>query len=98
MDGRTKGAPALSAALVFAIFAAGCASMFMKGGSLAPAGYQPQKVLVTYRADGAVPAGATYLLVLTEKGEAVFERGSDGSGALFDGLGVAHAASSWFTS
>jgi hypothetical protein len=66
------------------ILAFGCASMFMKGGSLAPAGYQPQKVLITYRAEGAVPPGAEYLLVLTEKGEALFERSPDGSGALFE--------------
>jgi hypothetical protein len=64
--------------------AAGCASMFMKGGSLAPAGFQPQKVLVTYHAEGSVPPGTTYLLVMTEKGEAMFEQGADGSGALFE--------------
>ena len=62
----------------------GCASMFMKGGSLAPAGYQPQKVMVTYRAEGSVPPGVTYLLVRTEKGEAMFERSADGSGSLFE--------------
>lgn len=65
-------------------FVAGCASMFMKGGSLAPAGYQPQKVLVTYTAEGTVPPGISYLLVQTEKGEALFERSADGSGALFE--------------
>ncbi len=71
------------AAVVVTVIA-GCASMFMKGGSLAPAGYQPPKVLVTYQAEGAVPPGVTYLLVQTEKGEAIFERSPDGSGALFE--------------
>lgn len=66
------------------VIATGCASMFMKGGSLANAGYQPQKVLVTYKAEGATPPGTTYLLVLTERGEAMFERSPDGSGALFE--------------
>jgi len=71
--------------LAMALFAAaGCASMFMKGGALAPAGYQPQKVVVAYTADGAVPANVNYQLVLTEKGEAMFERSPDGSGALFE--------------
>jgi hypothetical protein len=78
-----KGLVVFFSALALVI-ATGCASMFMKGGSLAPAGYQPQKVLITYKADGAVPQGATYLLIMNEKGEAMFERGADGSGALFE--------------
>ncbi len=61
----------------------GCASMFMKGGDLAPRGYKPQKVLAAYKAEGAVPQGVEYLLIETEKGPAIFERSPDGSGALF---------------
>ena len=61
----------------------GCASMFISGGTLVPAGYKPQNVLVTYRAEGTVPPGAGYLLVQTEKGPAVWERSPDGSGTLF---------------
>jgi hypothetical protein len=57
--------------------------MFMKGGDLAPVGYTPKKVLVTYTAEGTVPQGVEYMLVETEKGPAVFERSGDGSGALF---------------
>lgn len=64
--------------------AGGCASMFMKGGSLVEAGFRPQAVIVTYEAEGAVPPGVTYQLVRTEKGEAMFERSQDGSGALFE--------------
>jgi hypothetical protein len=70
--------------LIALMVAFGCASMFMKGGTLAPAGYQPQKILITYRAEGTVPPGISYFLVLTEKGEALFERNADGSGALFE--------------
>ena len=62
----------------------GCASMFMKGGTLAPAGYTPVKILVSYRAEGTVPPDAKYLLVQTDKGEAIFEKSSDGSGTLFE--------------
>jgi hypothetical protein len=61
----------------------GCASMFVGGGSLAPAGYKPQSILVTYRAEGTVPAGVRYQLVQTEKGTAILERSPDGSGMLF---------------
>ena len=61
----------------------GCASMFMKGGDLAPRGYKPQKVLATYKAEGTVPQGVEYQLVETGKGQAIFERSPDGSGALF---------------
>ena len=61
----------------------GCASMFIGGGALVPAGYKPQSVLVTYRAEGTVPAGVRYMLVQTEKGSAIFERSPDGSGTLF---------------
>ena len=65
------------------LLALGCASAFMKGGSLVRAGYQPKKVIVSYRAEGTVPQGVKYLLVDTGTGEAIFERSPDGSGALF---------------
>jgi hypothetical protein len=62
----------------------GCASMFMKGGALAPKNYKPVKEIVAYRAEGTVPAGVQYFLVETDKGPAIFERSdADGSGALF---------------
>ncbi len=61
----------------------GCASMFMKGGALVETGYNPQKVLVSYKAEGTVPQGVEYLLIETENGQAIFERSPDGSGALF---------------
>jgi hypothetical protein len=61
----------------------GCASMFMKGGELVKAGYKPQKILVTYKAEGTVPPGVEYLLIETEQGPAIFERSGDGSGTLF---------------
>jgi hypothetical protein len=69
--------------LVGMMFLFGCASMFMKGGDLVEKGYTPQKVLITYKAEGAVPQGVEYMLIETEKGQAIFERSPDGSGALF---------------
>lgn len=81
---RTVSKTAVGLAVLALVLSTACASMFMKGGSLAPAGYQPQKALVTYRAEGTVPPGISYLLVQTEKGEALFERSADGSGALFE--------------
>jgi len=81
---RTVSKTAVGLAVLALALSTACASMFMKGGSLAPAGYQPQKVLVTYRAEGTVPQGISYLLIQTEKGEAMFERSADGSGALFE--------------
>lgn len=62
----------------------GDASILMTGGSLASVGYQPLDVVVSYRAEGSVPKSAEYLLVRTEKGEAIFERSPDGSGTLID--------------
>jgi len=69
--------------MVFVVLA-GCASMFMKGGSLVKEGYKPKKVIVVYKAVGTVPAGVEYQLVETEKGTAIFERSIDGSGTLFE--------------
>ena len=60
-----------------------CASMFMQGGSLAPAGYNAN-IVVNYDAKGTVPPGITYHLIKADKGEAIFERSPDGSGALFE--------------
>ncbi len=70
-----------SALLVLVL--AGCASMFIQGGALVDKGYNPQKVLVSYKAEGTVPQGVEYQLVQTDKGEALFERSADGSGVLF---------------
>ena len=61
----------------------GCASAFMKGGALVPSGYQPQKVLVNYRGEGTLPPNVVYQLVLTDRGEAMYEKSPDGSGVLF---------------
>ena len=66
-----------------ALYVSGCASAFMKGGQLVGAGYQPQKLLITYKAEGTVPPGVVYQLVETERGEAIFEKSPDGSGTLF---------------
>jgi len=68
---------------VILFFILGCASAFMKGGSLVKAGYQTKKVIVSYRAEGVVPQGVKYLLIETETGQAIFEKSPDGSGALF---------------
>jgi hypothetical protein len=69
--------------IVFVVLT-GCASMFMKGGSLVEKGYQPKRVVVVYKAVGTVPVGVEYQLVETEKGTAIFERSIDGSGTLFE--------------
>jgi len=69
--------------LLLLILLSGCASAFMKGGALVPAGYQPQKVLVNYRAEGTIPPNVVYQLVDTERGEAMYEKSPDGSGVLF---------------
>jgi hypothetical protein len=64
----------------------GCASMYsmiMQGGTIVPNGYEVQKVIVAYRAEGTVPARIQYFLVETDKGQAIFERSEDGSGTLF---------------
>ena len=68
---------------LFVAFCLGCASAFMKGGKLMSAGYIPQNVIVSYKAEGTVPPGVVYQLVNTEWGEAMFEKSPDGSGALF---------------
>ena len=69
--------------MICLLLAVGCASMFISGGSLVPAGFKPQNILITYRAEGTVPPGVGYQLVQTEKGTAILERSPDGSGTLF---------------
>ena len=71
----------LFSALVLSIAAGGCVSWFLKGAAPVNARYQPN-VLIEYKSEGPAPAGATYLLVQTERGEAMFERSADGSGAV----------------
>ena len=61
----------------------GWASAVMKGGALVGAGYQPKKILITYKAEGTVPPNIVYQLVETDRGEAIFEKSPDGSGTLF---------------
>ncbi|HUL22957.1 MAG TPA: hypothetical protein VLZ10_15985 [Thermodesulfobacteriota bacterium] len=78
--GRTK----VFVLFLVVFFVLGCASAFMKGGSLVRAGYQAKKVIVSYRAEGIVPQGAKYLLIETGTGQAIFEKSADGSGALFE--------------
>lgn len=58
--------------------------MFFGGGSLVKRNYHIPKILVEYDTEGTVPEGVDYLLVETEKGEAIFERSKDGSGALME--------------
>jgi len=74
---------ALLTIIVVSFISSGCASMLMKGGTLVPSGYKVQKVIVAYRAEGTAPSRAQYFLVETDKGQAIFERSEDGSGALF---------------
>ena len=71
------------AAAVAGILMTGCASMFMNGGSFVESGYKAQKVIAVYRTEGIVPPGVQYSLVQTKNGQAIFEKGSDGSGTLF---------------
>ena len=61
---------------------AGCASMFLGGGSIVSDDYKMPKVVVAYRAEGTVPARVEYFLVESEEGLAMFERSEDGSGTL----------------
>ncbi|HTF99506.1 MAG TPA: hypothetical protein VK654_02835 [Nitrospirota bacterium] len=71
--------------LLAAVFlVSGCASMFMKGGTLVKDGYKPKRVVVAYKAVGTVPPNVEYQLVETDKGMAIFERSADGSGTLFE--------------
>lgn len=70
--------------LAAAFLVTGCASAFMKGGTLVKEGYQPKRVIVAYKAVGTVPPNVEYQLVETEKGTAMFERSNDGSGTLFE--------------
>lgn len=83
MKNSQKMLKALLTIIVVSFISSGCASMFMKGGTLVPKGYKVQKVIVAYRAEGTVPARVQYFLVETDKGQAIFERSEDGSGALF---------------
>ena len=76
---------AFLAASMAALLTAACASMFMGGGSLVDPGFKPQQVLVTYRNEGTVPPNTEYLLVRTERGEAIYERDTlKNDGALFE--------------
>jgi len=60
-------------------------SWLLDGGSFVKKKKAPQNILVKYEAEGIVPDGATYSLVLNKKGEVcVFERESDGGGTLFE--------------
>ena len=66
-------------------FLLGCASIqsaFIHGGTLVPEGYEVEKVIVAYRAEGTVPERIQYFLIETQEGLAIFEREEDGSGAL----------------
>ena len=54
------------------------------GGSSAKAGYEVDRIIVAYRAEGPVPAEAQYFLLETDNGLALFERGEKGSGTLFE--------------
>lgn len=63
----------------------GCAatgSLLLQGGTLVEEDYQPVEILISYRADGAVPKNAKYLLVETDTGLAIWEKIEGGMGAL----------------
>lgn len=65
----------------------GCASLkvqnaFLKGGTVVPANYNVQKVIVSYRAEGTVPERIKYFLIETDGAFSIFERSEDGSGVL----------------
>jgi hypothetical protein len=67
-------------------FFSGCVTVlttFTQGGKVVPKGYNMQKVIVAYRAEGAVPTRVQYFLIETYGGLAMFERSEDGSGTLF---------------
>ena len=68
---------------IMVLLVSGCASVFFQGGTLVPKGYDVQKVIVAYRAEGTVPARVNYFLVKTAEGLAILERSEDGSGPLF---------------
>ncbi len=68
---------------VFLLFFSGCMQMFLGGGELVSDNYEPQKVIVSYRGEGTLPAGVNYFLIEDEEGLAIFEQMDDGSGTLF---------------
>lgn len=70
--------------LIGCAFISSCALALHGGSLVSKEDGSIKETLVTYRAEGTVPAGATYYLVKTEKGLAMFEHGQDGSGALFE--------------
>lgn len=80
---RTKQIIKILSVIGCGLLLAACASMFMKGGALVKSNYKPNKILVSYRAEGPAPAGVEYQLIETADGPAIFERSPDGSGALF---------------
>lgn len=69
--------------LIFSILA-GCASMFINGGTLVSEGYKIENVMVAYRTEGIVPERIQYFLVEIDEQQAIFERSEDGSGVLFE--------------
>ena len=83
MKSTQKIAGMLMTMVIVNLILLGCASMFMKGGTLVPKDYEIPKTIVAYSAEGIVPEGVEYLLVETDQGMAIFERSTDGSGALF---------------
>ena len=83
MKSKVKCLLRVSIYVLSVVFLSSCASAFMKGGALVSSGYQPKKVLITYKAEGTLPPNVVYQLVDTERGEAIFEKSPDGSGVLF---------------
>jgi len=83
MKDSQKALKGLLTIIVVCFVLFGCASTFMKGGTLVPNGYRIQNVIVAYRAEGTVPARVQYFLIETDNVQAIFERSEDGSGALF---------------
>lgn len=72
--------------LVLSVFS-GCTPwerLVFQGGSLVEPSYQPTKIVVSYRATGAIPEAAKYYLIETREGEeAIWEKVDGEKSALF---------------
>jgi hypothetical protein len=72
--------------ITLSLLVSGCLAiggMYFHGGKLVSDGYKIPKTIITYKTEGTAPKDAQYLLIETEEGLAMFERGLGGGGALF---------------
>jgi hypothetical protein len=68
-------------------FFMGCTSigsLMTQGGTIVDQDYQPNKILISYRAEGSVPEKAQYFLVETDAGLAIWEKIDAGAGGLME--------------